>query len=188
MDLKQIKIGNWLFVFSMLVVLGFGSSAFANSKSKTKDFKGAGRDTFSYSEYAPGDFGAAFSGIGKDTLGGTFLLTGDGYVSDADTACTAPDGTAGAVYDNIFAVFVKTYADGSQLYAYDESTSDSECDSDTTGSQGGTYTHAFTGGSGAYEGAIGTLTVKFTDDILATSLPTSGFASQNWTISGSVTP
>jgi hypothetical protein len=188
MELKQIKIGKWLFGLSMLVVLGFCSSAFAKTKDKTKDFKGSGGDTYSYSEYAPGDFGAAFTGIGKDTLGGTFLLAGDGYVSDTGTACTAPDGTAGTVYDNIFAVFVKTYEDGSQLYADDESTSDSECDSDTTGSQGGTYTYAFTGGSAAYSGATGTLTVKFTDDILATSSDTSGFASQYYTISGSVTP
>ena len=118
-------------------------------------------------------------------------------------ACTAPDKTAGESYQLEFSEFVDTYNfNNDQIWGY--SVNGSICESNTTGSIGGSTVYTILGGAGLFTGATGSVTSNFSPVIgilyyenypfppynlsVGSFTGTGVFGQETATITGTITP
>ena len=179
---------------AFLVLLAVGSNAYA----RTIKYQGSGAGTFvtaafTYDGAAPASI---FTAMDKDNLGGagTFQCISE-FVPTA-TACTAPDKTAGVIFDLVQSDCAGQYTQGqfqfSGTFAKAAGTADgTQCVSSTTTSAGGSTTYTVTGGEGNLTGASGTFTVTYTGNTLAAPGSPPGadglFGAIPFTATGSIT-
>lgn len=177
---------------AFLVVLAMGSNGYAAPAAKPIKYKGSGSDTFitAYFTYDGGTAVVATSS-GKDNLGGAYIDQCVSEVSATAGSCTAPDGSAGTLYNLVQSDCAGTYTGG--LYqgdqVYSTSTVGTDCISNTSASHGGSSTYTVTGGSGKLVGASGTSTTTYTGVTLAAPQSPGGgfFGAQQFTSVGSIT-
>jgi len=140
---------------AVLVLIASKSTAFAkarqtNNGSLSGTFVTA---NFSFDGVAPAIL-VTFSGT--DNVGGPFTGQEVGEYSPTGTSCTAPDGSAGTVFDLVQSVEVVTYEQGQLYTAGAGASAGSGCRSNTTGSLSLSQTHSVTGGTGRFVNASGT--------------------------------
>ena len=165
-----------------------GSAAFA----ATTPFTGSGTYTnvnssFTYDGAAPA---ALLTGSETSNFGpATFQVVSE--VSPSTVACTAPDGTAGTIFNLVQTDAAGAWAKGQLYFTAVGAAAGSQCVSSTTGSNGGSITYTITGGTGAFAGASGATLLKFSGQTLAAPGTPPGsngiFGAGKFSFSGSLT-
>jgi hypothetical protein len=176
---------------AFLVLLAAAPNGYAAAARPIK-YKGSGSDTF-VTAFFTYDGGSAMvaTASGKDNLGGAFIEQCVSEVAATAGTCTAPDGSAGTLYNLVQSDCAGTYTGG--LYQgtgiYSTSTVGTDCSSNTSGSHGGSSTYTVTGGSGKLVGASGTAITTYTGVTLAAPQSPGGgfFGAQQFSSTGSVT-
>jgi hypothetical protein len=122
---------------------------------------------------------------GSDNIGGPFTsqeIEEDTLVAASD--CTAPDGSAGIVFEPVKEITVATYIQD-QLYSFGAgAAAGTTCVSPTTGSFSTTDIHSVFGGTGKFAGASGSFTLRLTGQFF--SAPPSVFGAFQGTETGSI--
>jgi hypothetical protein len=153
-----------VFVAALLVSFTVASDEFGG----TVPFSGSGTYTnvnssFTYDGAAQA---ALLTGSEKTNIGpSTFQVVSE--VSPSTVACTAPDGTAGTVFNLVQTDAAGAWPQGQLYFTAVGAAAGSQCVSSTTGSNGGSITYSITGGTGAFTGVSGTTLLKFTGQTLA---------------------
>ncbi|HLW70159.1 MAG TPA: hypothetical protein VKS22_06010 [Candidatus Binataceae bacterium] len=181
---------SYALVAGMMVAIFAVSSASAKT---VKTVKGSGNGSFTFAVFSYDGLADAdiVTYSGKDNVGGSYTGQTVAEWSPTTTTCTAPDTTAGVEYTLVQSNAVTTFAKGQVFLLATPSSSDTFCASLTTGSQGGALTYTVTAGSGKFAAATGTITITFTNAVLAAPGTPPGelgiFGAEQFTESGSVT-
>jgi hypothetical protein len=195
MKLQSFTLRNGFFGgLAFLVLLAAGSNAYA----RTIKYKGAGAGTFvtaafTYDGAAPATI---FTAVSKDNIGGAENFQCTAEFAPTVTACTAPDKSAGVIFDLVQSDCAGQYTQGQFQFSgtFDTAvgaTAGTECISSTTTSAGGSTTYTVTGGEGKLTGASGTFTVTYAGNTLAATGSPPGadgiFGAITFTATGSIT-
>jgi hypothetical protein len=180
--------------FKLTFAAGILGASFASGSvalAKTISFIGSGTFTFvtssfTYDGAAPG---ALLTGSENTNLGSATFQTVVEQ-SPSAVACTAPDGSAGTIFNLVQTDTVLALRKG-QLYSTAAGAAGNQCISSTTEAGGGSVTYTVTGGSGAFTGASGSYLVTFTSQTLAAPGSPPGanglFGAGRFTFNGSLT-
>jgi hypothetical protein len=173
----------------LLVASNTMAAAAPDAKGPVK-YKSKGQLTFitAYFSYDGNAAALVSQSNGRDTFGPYTSSCVSETVPTA-SSCTAPDNTAGTVYDLVAANCVTTYGLQGQTFANAPAATGVECASNTTGVFTQTDDFNIVGGTGAFSGASGSVTSIING--VVTAAPLGGtlgvFGGASFNTTGSIT-
>jgi len=167
-------------------MVALNQSALAGTTSLSgSDLATAITSAFSYDGAAPAISSVLYTGA--DNVGGPFVAQDVSEFIPTSTGCTAPDGTAGNIFNLVRGTRAVIYTQGELDLGGSGAANGTVCASHTTNSFGFSVTFAVLEGTGKFAGASGSITNRGFGHLIAAGVNGGLFISFQGTLSGSVT-